>query len=150
MRLIDGDVRGCAVDLARRYMDDSRRFGTTRRLEDVQGAEGIGEDELPRMAIRVWDRNEGSEMEDAVTPAGRIRNRLGIYEVATEDLDLRCDLGVAALEPPVVVARVVAHKSPHARIGLHERLGEMASDESRRPCDEHIPARPRHLLWAPL
>ena len=144
-----GTVCGRAVHLARRRVHDALDVLAARRLENVQRPLDVRRDELPRVEVRVRDRDERAQVQDHVLARDRAHERLGVDQVAAEDVDLGEDLGGRVLEPPVVAARRVADECAHRRAGSHERFDKVAADEAAGARDEHPAARPKRRALSP-
>src|SRR5919201_3968383 len=94
------------------------------------------------MAVRVWNRDQGAEMQDDLATFDRAVHRFGVREVAAEDVDFLRDLRLGQLEQSVIPARVVANERPDGCAGVNERLREVAADEAAGSGDEYTPTRP--------
>ena len=66
------------------------------------------------------NRDERAEVQDDLAAGERVRDRLGIHEVAGEDVDLVGDGPVELVEPAAVAARVVANEPAHPGAARHE------------------------------
>src|SRR5690349_5660901 len=105
--LRDRPALSIAVDLARRDVEHAAHIPGAGRLSDVQGAADVRLDEVSRIDERVGDRDLGPEVEDDFDPRQRARDRLGIAQIAVDDLDPVHLAGLEPVERPARAAGVV-------------------------------------------
>jgi len=86
MLLADGNGEGGAVDLAGGGMDQLAA-DLAAGLEDVEGADDVGLDDLDGVVVGVGDGDERTEVEDEILACGGTFDGIGIAQVAS---DQRC------------------------------------------------------------
>ncbi len=83
--LVDGDVAGGPVDLARRCVDDLLDAGIPGRLKDVERTDDVRLHRLPGTGVGVGDGDERTQVEDDVDAPDGAPDGVGIPQIAHED-----------------------------------------------------------------
>ena len=123
-----------AVDLVGRDLDEPDP-GVTGETEQHVGAEHVGLDELGRAEDRAVDVCLRGEVDDRLRAGGGLRDRVGIADVAVEELDAHAvEVGAIA-----GVGELVEHRDALPRCG--ETLREVRADEAGAAGDEHAHRR---------
>ena len=131
------DLLGGSVDLARRRVDHAPHGGGTGRLGDVERAQDVRLEEVPRVDVRVRDRDLGPEVEHDLDAGDGGCHRLRVAQLAGSHLDVRHDVRVQPIEGPALAPRVVVDHCAHPGALADEALDEVTTDESPGSGDEH-------------
>jgi len=104
-------------------------------LQNVDRAQNIGFHITLRRYVTEWNRDECSQMQDAVTTLHHPNHLVRVTYIAWHNLQslMRADL----IEGSPIVSTVVPHQRANARARFKEGLHQMAADESASAGDEH-------------
>src|SRR5579864_1451496 len=107
MSLVHGDVLRGSVHFARRGVDDSLDLLFERRLEHVERADDVRLRVVVRRAVRIGNRDERAEMEDALAPRDGPPDGKRVTEISREHLYALHATLVDVVDPSPKVSRVV-------------------------------------------
>ena len=135
--LIDGNGEGGAVDLAGGGVD---KFAAdlAAGLEDVEGADDVGLDDLDGVVVGIGDGDERAEVEDEIGACGGTFDGIGIAQVASDQRCLGADISGEETQETAIGTGGVAHEGGDACAALDKLRDEGAADEAAGAGDQYL------------
>src|SRR5450432_1334520 len=138
MRLVNRDIPGAAVYLARRSLNELFAFVRLSCLADIQRPFDICIYITIRRTIRVWDGNKSCQVKYNIDLLEQIVAKVRFADVAGDDPDNIAGAG-NVFEPAPMIEGIVLGERDHPRAHLNEMLNQGGADEPIRAGNQDSP-----------